>query len=94
MIRKTLSISILIIGAFLLFYGVVGAPISNQSEILSNYDCNRLTKEVRNTDIYCSNPEDAPEAKKDFTNVYVYAGAALIVATGIYIAVDTKSHRN
>jgi len=94
MVRKAFSISVFFIGVFLFYYGVVRAPVSNQSEILSNYACDRITKEVRNTDVYCSNPKDAPEVRKNLSNIYSYTGATLIVIAGIYFVIDLKYHRD
>ncbi len=59
LINKYLSaLIILIIGLSFMTYGMVEAPvIDNSAVIYQKYDCSRGTADARSTDIYCGNPK-------------------------------------
>jgi hypothetical protein len=89
--KKLLPFSILLLGTLLIAYGFIAAPLSNTEQIRSLYACDRRTKELRSTDVYCAKPESAPEAKKKYTNAVVYSGVALIVVASLYKIASTRS---
>lgn len=90
--KKSLTFGTLLLGVFLLAYGIIWAPLANTGEIRNIYSCDRLTRELTETDKYCANPETAPEARKQYSNGFVYSGVAIpLVAVGLYAATNVKS---
>lgn len=88
-----ISVVIFVVGASIQIYGILKAPVANESEIRSIYNCERITKEALATDEYCSSPEKAPEAQKNYENAFVYAGIGLIVTGLILVALKNSQYK-
>jgi hypothetical protein len=88
--KKRLAIAIVILGLSFLAYGVFNAPITNEDNIREIYACDRLTKEFRATDIYCSDPKHAPEALMNYSNSFVFVGMALVILGSTYTILNSR----
>lgn len=74
------SLSILLIGLSLLGYGLIMAPLLNETEINNKYGCYVPGREIIDADKYCQNPRGAPDAQRQYKNTPVVTGAALLLA--------------
>lgn len=93
MFRKILAFAILLIGLSLIIYGLLTAPLTNEAEIRKIYACDRVTQEIRSTDIACYKPKTAPNAKRNYGNTFVYSGLVIMALGGVYTASIIKSNK-
>jgi hypothetical protein len=91
--KRLFAVCILTSGLVLIGYGVTTATVVNESMISERYECSRVTKDIRPTDKYCNNLSSAPEAIRDFSNTFVYAGAAVAMLGVLYIHITLNSKK-